>query len=154
MLYFDAFFTNTGEPVPPDVKVHIVKEGDVALAEVWPVGGKPAPKRRASLGDGIKAKPKTISFSTGPKSVPTHWKQTIFLLREPITVDEGALSDAFRNTFSVLFNRFTGSVVVGEFHCRKCETNSRELEVEIHYSVKENAEASPDKLWIQIFKVR
>ena len=93
VLYFDTFFTLTGEPVPSDTEVKIVKEGDIALAEIWPVGGKAAPQRRASQGEGLqgKAKHKVTSFSTGPKSVPTHWKQTIFLLREPVTVDEGAL---------------------------------------------------------------
>jgi hypothetical protein len=31
------------------------------------------------------------SFTTGPKSVPTHWKQTVFLLREVVSVVEGML---------------------------------------------------------------
>jgi protein arginine N-methyltransferase 3 len=43
--------------------------------------------RRQSQGP-IKPEPMT-SFSTGPRSVPTHWKQTIFLLREPVDVREG-----------------------------------------------------------------
>lgn len=71
-------------PATTDVKV--VKEGDVVLAELWPVGGKPAPKRRRSMG---VDKDSITSFSTGPQSVPTHWKQTLFLLREPISVTEG-----------------------------------------------------------------
>jgi protein arginine N-methyltransferase 3 len=86
ILYFDTFFTNTGHPVSTSTDVKVVKEGDVVLAELWPVGGKPAPQRRRSTGvdrDSI------TSFSTGPKSVPTHWKQTLFLLREPIRVAEG-----------------------------------------------------------------
>ena len=93
VLYFDTFFCATGEPVPSDTEVKIVKEGDIALAEIWPVGGKAAPQRRPSQGGGLlgKKKVKVTSFSTGPKSVPTHWKQTIFLLREPIIVDEGGL---------------------------------------------------------------
>jgi len=137
VLYFDTFFTTTSEPVPSDTEVKIVKEGDVALAELWPVGGKPAPQRRASLGEGLKGKgrAKITSFSTGPKSVPTHWKQTLFLLREPITVDEGSL-------------------VTGKFHCRKSESNSRELDIEIHYSVKENADAAAGDVVVQMFKVR
>jgi protein arginine N-methyltransferase 3 len=92
VLYFDTFFSQAGEPVSPDTEVKIVKEGDIALAEIWPVGGKAAPQRRPSQGEGLqgKVKAKVTSFSTGPKSVPTHWKQTIFLLREPITMDEGA----------------------------------------------------------------
>ncbi|XP_043479685.1 protein arginine N-methyltransferase 3 [Leptopilina heterotoma] len=30
-----------------------------------------------------------ISFSTGPQSTPTHWKQTVFSLSEPISISEG-----------------------------------------------------------------
>jgi len=57
------------------------------------------------------------------------------LLREPITVSEG-------------------SIVTGSFHCRKSETNSRELDVEIHYSVKEDAEAPAGPTIVQMYKVR
>ena len=89
VLYFDTFFTSTGEPIPEGTEVHVVREGETILAEVWQVGGKPHLSRRMSSGDGLKAKPKITSFSTGPLSVPTHWKQTLFLLRDPITVDEG-----------------------------------------------------------------
>jgi hypothetical protein len=66
-------------------------DGDVTLAEVWPVGGKPAPHRRASIGPGLKQKEekKAISFRTGPTGQPTHWKQTLFLLKDPILASEG-----------------------------------------------------------------
>lgn len=30
-----------------------------------------------------------ISFSTGPQATPTHWKQTVFSLSEPISISEG-----------------------------------------------------------------
>lgn len=72
--------------------MHIVRSGDPVLAEVWPLGGRPHPTRRNSAGDALRAqgKPKVTSFSTGPESEPTHWKQTLFLLREPIVVHEGA----------------------------------------------------------------
>lgn len=33
--------------------------------------------------------PRVASFTTGPQSIPTHWKQTLFLLKEPIVVHEG-----------------------------------------------------------------
>lgn len=32
---------------------------------------------------------RVTSFSTGLDSRPTHWKQTVFLLREPILAEEG-----------------------------------------------------------------
>ncbi|KAJ6624377.1 protein arginine N-methyltransferase [Mycena sp. CBHHK59/15] len=114
ILYFDTFFTVHGGPVPATTEVKVIKENDVVLAEIWPVGGRAAAQRRVSLG---KEKEKITSFSTGPQSIPTHWKQTLFLLREPIIVEEG-------------------SIVTGNFHCVKSQTNSRELDVEIHYSVK------------------
>ncbi|KAF9232315.1 S-adenosyl-L-methionine-dependent methyltransferase [Melanogaster broomeanus] len=110
--------------------------GDATLAEVWPVGGKSASRRRASIGPGLKQKEqkKVISFSTGPLSQPTHWKQTIFLLRDPILAEEG-------------------TVVSGTFYCKKSEENSRELDVEIHYSVKKGAEPAGDVV-VQMYKVR
>ncbi|PNF31442.1 Protein arginine N-methyltransferase 3 [Cryptotermes secundus] len=33
--------------------------------------------------------PRPVSFSTGPHATPTHWKQTVFLLEEPIIVQQG-----------------------------------------------------------------
>jgi hypothetical protein len=90
VLYFDTFFT-TGDAVPPSVPVKVTKEGDVTLAEVCPVGGKPPPQRRASTGAGLKQKEDRMvtSFSTRPDGQPTHWKQTVFLLSEPIPAEEG-----------------------------------------------------------------
>jgi len=41
------------------------------------------------------------------------------------------------------------------FHCRKSEMNSRELDVEIHYSVRENADApASGDVVVQMYKVR
>lgn len=132
ILYFDTFFSPSGLPLPPGTEVKLVKEGEVALAEMWPVGGKPAHKRRQSSG---REKEKITSFSTGPHSTPTHWKQTIFMLREPFNVSEG-------------------SQVAGRFLCSKSEINSRELDVEIHYSVKEDQNSQPGPTIVQIFKIR
>jgi protein arginine N-methyltransferase 3 len=45
------------------------------------VGGQPPPQRRASIGAGLKQKEdwRVTSFSTGPDSLHTHWKQTVFV---------------------------------------------------------------------------
>lgn len=133
----------------------MVKEGDVILAEVWPVGGKPPPKRRQSIG---KEREKVTSFSTGPQSMPTHWKQTIFLLREPITITEGLSKCTYLHvslTIMLFLSSITlGSVVQGHFHCRKREENSRELDVEIHYAVKTDGDATPSETVVQMYKVR
>ncbi|KAF9568765.1 arginine N-methyltransferase 3 [Agrocybe pediades] len=132
ILYFDTFFTAHGGPVPASTEVKIVQEGEAHLAELWPVGGKSALQRRKSLGP---EKEKVTSFSTGPMSTPTHWKQTIFLLKEPITVTEDSL-------------------ITGKFMCKKSETNSRELDVEIHYSVKLDDQTPPSETIVQMYKVR
>ncbi|PBK95719.1 S-adenosyl-L-methionine-dependent methyltransferase [Armillaria gallica] len=133
VLYFDTFFTKTGKPVSPSTQVKAVKEDEAVLAEVWPVGGKPPPQRRPSQG---ADREKVTSFSTGPQSIPTHWKQTLFLLREPIVVEEG-------------------SKVRGTFYCRKSESNSRELEIEIHYVKQDSTGADESKdLVVQMYTVR
>lgn len=132
-----------------------MREGDPVLAEVWQVGGRPHVSRRMSSGDGLKPKPKITSFSTGPQSMPTHWKQTLFLLREPLLVDEGTYlicGDELRSV--LMMSSSTGYVVQGVFKCRKSEDNSRELDVEIHYSVRESAEEPAGDVIVQTFKVR
>ena len=49
----------------------------------------------------------------------------------------------------------SGTVVQGTFRCRKSADNSRELDVEIHYTVQEpDAEAPPSEVVVQLFKVR
>jgi len=123
-------------PISPSTKVHVAHEGSPIVAEVWPLGGKFQPKRRASQGGSrTPGEERVTSFSTGPESVPTHWKQTIFLLHEPIRAHEG-------------------TVVTGTFSCRKSGDNSRELDVEIRYSVKDDAASAPGDLIIQMYKVR
>ncbi|KAJ4482476.1 S-adenosyl-L-methionine-dependent methyltransferase [Lentinula aciculospora] len=145
ILYFDTFFTASGNPVSPETEVEVIQENDAVLAEVWPLGGRPAPQRRMSQHhkkdnslesrDFTRAEAVT-SFSTGPQSIPTHWKQTLFLLKEPFVIDEGF-------------------VVHGHFHCRKSESNSRELNIEIHYSVQdaESENQNPDVV-VQMFKIQ
>ena len=136
VLYFDTFFSPLGMPVSLSTKVQLANEGSPMVAEVWPLGGKFQPKRRASQG-GIKTpgEERITSFSTGPESVPTHWKQTIFLLHEPIRAHEG-------------------TIVTGTFSCRKSDDNPRELDVEIRYSVKDDEASPPGDLIVQMYKIR
>lgn len=136
MLYFDTFFSSLGMPILPSTKVRVANEDSPVVAEVWPLGGKFQPKRRASQGGNkTPGDGGVTSFSTGPDSVPTHWKQTIFLLHEPIRAREG-------------------TIVTGTFSCRKSDENSRELDVEIRYSVKEDEVIPPGDLIVQMYKVR
>ena len=54
-----------------------------------------------------------VMFSTGPHSSPTHWKQTVFYLRDHITAKEGE------------------EEVTGNFKMWKNNRNSRDLDFEI-----------------------
>jgi protein arginine N-methyltransferase 3 len=83
VLYFDTFFEATGSPIASDTAVHVTRDGS-ELAEVWPIGRRNSVRRQS-----VKSRQGIVSFSTGPRSAPTHWKHTIFLLREPIVVTEG-----------------------------------------------------------------
>jgi len=98
VLYFDCFFATDREPTPAGTPVTIVSPDEPQTAEVWPIGLsranstdnlRPGHTRRKSS---VDPKGKPVSFSTGPQSVTTHWKQTIFLLQEPIAVQHGMLS--------------------------------------------------------------
>ncbi|KAJ2844622.1 hypothetical protein IWW36_005111 [Coemansia brasiliensis] len=53
-------------------------------------------------------------FTTGPHGTPTHWKQTVFVLKEPVAV-------------------VVGDELHGQFVCRKSTSNPRELDLEITY---------------------
>lgn len=114
VLYFDTFFTLSGKPAPEGTEVTVVGSEWMQVAEIWAVGGSGGLKRRRSESVG-KAKSReragilgreeggdgdeeaveeekddvVASFSTGPQSMATHWKQTVFLLKDPIVVVEG-----------------------------------------------------------------
>ncbi len=98
VLYFDTWFIPDGSDIPPDAEVTVVDPNGtlVPTAEFLQIGvskasaplnpAEPPPLQRRPSG---KRKPTTVSFSTGPNSFPTHWKQTVFLLKSPFRVIEG-----------------------------------------------------------------
>lgn len=118
VVHFDAFFAPDGSQVPRLARAHAVRDGEAVLAEVWRVGRNGSRSRAASpvpgsppasalsnvaspteVGTDIRKErlrrrssvrpPRVASFTTGPQSIPTHWKQALFLLKEPIVVHEG-----------------------------------------------------------------
>lgn len=149
VLYFDTFFAPSGRPIPPHTTVKFIQEGDPILADIWPVGGKSATKRRKSLGP---EKEEITSFSTGPQSKSTHWKQTLFLLPDPITITGGALFPSHFDVQTLMV--FLDSVVTGKFSLKKRRINSRELDVEIHYSTRLNDETPPSETVFQMYRVQ
>jgi type I protein arginine methyltransferase len=48
----------------------------------------------------------------------------------------------------------TGTIVQGTFYCHKSPDNSRELDVEIHYSVKADTDSPAGDTFVQMYKVR
>ncbi|KAK3203387.1 hypothetical protein GRF29_112g1142666 [Pseudopithomyces chartarum] len=59
---------------------------------------------------------KPIKFSTGPHTKYTHWKQTVFYLRDVLTVEEG-------------------EEIVGELENKPSEKNHRDLDITISYKL-------------------
>ena len=57
-----------------------------------------------------------IRFSTGPHARYTHWKQTVFYLAEPLTMEKD--------------ERITGTL-----RCRPNSKNHRDLDIEIAYKL-------------------
>ncbi|CUA74805.1 protein arginine N-methyltransferase 3 [Rhizoctonia solani] len=152
LLYFDTWFTTDGADVPPDAEPTIAKgEGDVVTTDVLQIKARPelvarrkssmGPLRKKSVsGEEMIKDGKEVSFSTGPASMPTHWKQTLFLFRNPVDLKEG-------------------TCVSGRLHMRKSETNSRELDAEIHFRVQHpdlhTKELTPAKeTVVQSYKIR
>ncbi|CAE6396058.1 unnamed protein product [Rhizoctonia solani] len=152
LLYFDTWFTTDGADVPPDAEPTIAKgEGDVVTTDVLQIKARPdlvarrkssmGPLRKKSMtGEELIKDGKEVSFSTGPASMPTHWKQTLFLFRNPVDLKEG-------------------TCVSGRLHIRKSETNSRELDAEIHFKVQHpdlhTKELTPAKeTVVQSYKIR
>ncbi|CAE6479398.1 unnamed protein product [Rhizoctonia solani] len=152
LLYFDTWFTTDGTDVPPDAEPTIAKgEGDVVTTDVLQIKARPelvarrkssmGPLRKKSMsGEELIKDGKEVSFSTGPASMPTHWKQTLFLFRNPVDLKEG-------------------TCVSGRLHMRKSETNSRELDAEIHFKVQHpdlhTKELTPAKeTVVQSYKIR
>jgi hypothetical protein len=118
VLWFDTFFSLRGEMVPAETpaKVHPdnVDVGDVIkLRRRKTISEKRRGGLRSNSLVGAEGQPSEVgspptvtvqeepieereeSFSTGPSSKETHWKQVVFLLKEPIELDRGAQPASF-----------------------------------------------------------
>lgn len=60
---------------------------------------------------------KTIAFSTGPHTKYTHWKQTVFYLKDVLTVQQG-------------------ETVGSSLTCRPNDKNRRDLDIKIEYKLE------------------
>ncbi|KAK5004760.1 hypothetical protein LTR28_007815, partial [Elasticomyces elasticus] len=58
-----------------------------------------------------------VRFSTGPHTKYTHWKQTVFYLRDVLTVE-------------------AGEQVKGSLSCQPNERNRRDLDIGIEYKLE------------------
>ena len=104
--WFDTFFTNDSRVVPS------------LLLQNTQAG-----KGQEELKNG------EVAFTTGPHGPPTHWKQTLFLLKEFIDVKEGC-------------------ALKGGFVCRKSKENSRELEVEVMFHIEGKESKTVVQSWV------
>ncbi|KAJ1733472.1 hypothetical protein LPJ72_002857 [Coemansia sp. Benny D160-2] len=106
--YFDVAFSRTQASSGPSYE-------ELCLSAYTNDEEVPARARQAD-GRALWKRPESSmhGFTTGPHGTPTHWKQTVFLLREPICME---LGDELHGTFT----------------CAKSATNPRELDMDITY---------------------
>lgn len=95
--WFDTWFTPTGRPFPSGGRTEM--SGGEELPDL-PVCESEVPKEQDIRGLDVKGSSivdtttdeqggETVSFTTGPHGLETHWKQTLFVLKEPVDVVEG-----------------------------------------------------------------
>lgn len=157
LSWFDTWFMPSKEPVPtngrPELKGGERLEGLPPVTVIPPVDADVpalALKRDQVVEEQDvpeSQRGEVVSFTTGPEGLETHWKQTVFLLKEPLEVEQGrpprvlgppclsVMSD-FINSLRFRFDYAAGTLITGEIHVTASDTNSRELDVEVHYSVR------------------
>ncbi|CAO1637815.1 unnamed protein product [Sympodiomycopsis kandeliae] len=132
LSWFDTWFIGKkDQPVVPDEIWGKEKtlNGGINIPDLPPVTTEPITKKDVPGIDlthnSLTPSPPTttasvpISFTTGPQGKETHWKQTIFLLKSPISVT-------------------SGNIITGEIAVLPTKENTRELDVEIHYCLRQD----------------
>ncbi|PWN33453.1 S-adenosyl-L-methionine-dependent methyltransferase [Meira miltonrushii] len=136
--WFDTWFTPDGKPTLgglPPVTTECPQDGEVRGLDLK--RDNVVPKNT----DKADQKGLTVSFTTSPFGPETHWKQTLFVLKEAIEAKKD-------------------SVLVGLLRSTPNEENTRELDVEIHYSLREPTQPaqarrkSVEARTVQLFSVR
>ena len=69
---------------------------------------------------------KPLKLPTGPRDEYTHWKQTVFYLHKPLTVNKG-------------------ECITGKISCKRNELNPRDLDIDIEYTFEGKAEKFADR---------
>ena len=83
-----------------------------------------------------------VYFSTSPQDTPTHWKQTIFFLKEPIKVSTGGCGKWKEFNFLI----FLGDLLRGTFSCTKNSSNPRSLDIKISMELMSYEQKEPVKI--------
>lgn len=168
LAYFDTFFTPSGAPA----------EGSVSLErfdETLKIDGRPGAKNDVSFTTGVSRPSRALiavaasadylpSFSLSPRACrPTG-------SRRSSSSRSRSRSQPVRNCVCARpasghrlsadtrrpFDFFADSTIEGTFSLKKSKTNSRELDVEIHWQVLRDGASASDKpeVRVQVFKVR
>ncbi|KAJ1655745.1 hypothetical protein IWQ61_004562 [Dispira simplex] len=108
--YFDTFFARQADVEPPeDDPKALVPYAQADQDSSSKSTTLPNPNAPAGVED-----TRVHRFTTGPHGKPTHWKQTLFALKEPFAVEKG-------------------DAIIGQFTCHKNKSNSRNLDITIQY---------------------
>lgn len=146
--WFDTWFMTSAEPYKREgdnaVQLADGEELDLPTCTTAELITEDVPALKLK-GNEVAPEPSTpsngevVSFTTSPFGKATHWKQTVFLIKEPLEAKAGDI--------------ISGEVVVTE-----AESNSRELDAEVHYLLEQESSQSNRKTvqakLVQLFKVR
>jgi hypothetical protein len=75
------------------------------------------------------------------------------MLKQQVTLQTGECREALYPLQRAHRDFATGQAIQGSFHCKKSNTNSRELDVEIHWSVKDDKGADVGTMQYDVFRV-
>lgn len=73
-------------------------------------------------------------LKTGPQDPPTHWKQTVFYLRDSIAVETGKESSIIHWVLTSLAAQIPGDVLEGKMKVGRSKQDQRALNIQLSFS--------------------
>lgn len=89
----------------------------------------------------------TEFLKTGPRDTPTHWKQTVFYLQDPIPVHNGGcgiLLSVCVYLDSLINDYFAGDIMEGSIAVARNKQDPRSLDITLSLTLSPHPETQPE----------